>query len=186
MLYWWAPKGTPRERLDVIAAALASAMQSPQLQQTLRKTSVEPVLVQGDALQARLRKVETDLSSVDPRQEKGPELVWLTLLAVALCGLAVAWEQAATPRAKVDVDPLQETHWFRIVGSLALGCGFVVLLASGWAPLWLLIAGFVLSCGALLGGTGTVPRAAMLLTLAAILAGSFHYLFLHVFVIDLP
>lgn len=63
--YWWfAPAGTPDERLDTIRAALEQAVALPSLQEAMTSRGVTPEFYSGEALDARIAANATALSSV--------------------------------------------------------------------------------------------------------------------------
>lgn len=62
--YWWAPKGTPRERIDRIAEALQAALQTPYVLEKLRAMHCDPLFVRGEALRRRIAATETRLAAL--------------------------------------------------------------------------------------------------------------------------
>ncbi|MCA9177703.1 MAG: tripartite tricarboxylate transporter substrate binding protein [Planctomycetales bacterium] len=185
MLYWWAPKGTPPERLRVIGDALEQAMQGETLRERLAAASVEPVFLRGDELRRKLVQVEADAQSVDPRRQiRSPRTVLWTLVVMAALALWSVWEMMTSETSSKRAARIDAIHPSKSLGAAALTVAFVVWLSSGMAPLWASIGGFMLSCGAWLGGLRTRGMAVALLLLTVALSAGFHYLFTYLFVVD--
>jgi putative tricarboxylic transport membrane protein len=60
----FAPKGTPKDRLDVVAAALRAAMNDPELVERYRGLGVDRVFVEGPALRQLLDNVKGPIGRV--------------------------------------------------------------------------------------------------------------------------
>lgn len=54
MFYWWAPKGTPQKRIDVLADALEKAMTTPMMKRELAKIRCEGTFLSGDLARERI------------------------------------------------------------------------------------------------------------------------------------
>lgn len=187
-LYWWAPKGTPADRIEYLGKALEQAMQGEQLRQRLRETSVEPLFLQGEALQAKLAKVEADIQSVDPRRQAPlPNMVLWTLGVMAVFGAWSVVEHLRTRPSHPAEQPAAEPamHVGKMITAMAITAAFVALLTWNVLPLGCSIAIFMLACGGLLGAFRHRLLGPTLVLLTLLLSASFHYLFTQLFVIDL-
>ena len=58
MQFWWAPLGTPPERITVLADAIEAAMQTPEVQQRLAEMRLDPRTVRGQQLDAEIERIE--------------------------------------------------------------------------------------------------------------------------------
>ncbi|MCP5152541.1 MAG: tripartite tricarboxylate transporter substrate binding protein [Ectothiorhodospiraceae bacterium] len=68
--WWFAPKGTPRDRIDRIAAVLEKAMQSDYVKQIMRERMNAPTFLGPDALAAKLTK---DYAMIAPIAQKAKQ-----------------------------------------------------------------------------------------------------------------
>ena len=188
MLYWWAPKGTPEDRIAVIRDALEQAMQGEALQQRMAETSIDPVFLSGRDLSEKLMAVEAAIQSVDPRRTADlPKVVlWTTLAIVVLTLWSIvehlrAGHSIVTDEVKKQLQP----KLLPMLAALGLTCAFVGLLVAGWLPMWLTIAAFMLACGAALGAFRSRTLGIALVALSLFVAVNFDFVFTYLFVIDL-
>ena len=86
LFYWWAPKGTPAERVEYLADALETTFHSDLVQQKLQEMQLEPVFLRGEQLQQRIQQSEQAISSIEL---KGSQAVpdFLKIILVILTGL---------------------------------------------------------------------------------------------------
>ena len=191
MQYWWMPKGTPPERVDVFADALEKAMQTDEIRQWLAKVQSEPTFARGEALQDRIVRLEEQVGTVNLSEPVDvPDLPLLTLCAVILLSAVVgvrSLRRAARTTAPTQVREAPRSR-------LALVCGAVVVLyvlalavdingkSVGYQAATLV---FVVGMGAMLAKD---RRRAMpwIIGLALVLSLGLSYLLTQVFVIDLP
>lgn len=88
--YWWFPKGTPDDRVEVMAEALRQAMQTPYVQQKMRDIHCEPIFLRGPALRRQIAGSAKRLSSIAPRSTTPlPDFPMFTLIATAIVGALV-------------------------------------------------------------------------------------------------
>lgn len=59
--WWFAPAGTPQDRIDVIADALEAAMDNPAVQEAFASHTLSPTFLRGEALRAHMEAVEADI-----------------------------------------------------------------------------------------------------------------------------
>ena len=98
MQFWWAPKGTPPERVQFFAEVLRKAMQTPEVQERLAQLHIEPVFLTGDELKAAIIDRDDRLQSLVVEGPVGvPPLEWIVLGFVVLCGVWV-WREGAKPK----------------------------------------------------------------------------------------
>ncbi len=89
---WWAPLGTPAERISVIADALEKAMQSDSLRQRMDEWKIEPVFLDAEQLREEIAEREQDVRRVAARQlPTQPNLPKWTAMVTALVALWTAW-----------------------------------------------------------------------------------------------
>lgn len=201
MQFWWAPKGTPAERVELIAEAVCAAVESPPVRQRLREMKIDPVTIRGDALAGELRRRGDRIASVGPTQEvQLPDFPAITfaavlgLAAVALLrgrfrgSLRGAPAAASEPAAKVSLAAIaawtvlyvlsMQAGWLRFVPATLL----YALLTGGT-----LLARAVLADRAATADRASLPRAAlMLVVVAGVMSFAVHHLFTEVLVVDLP
>lgn len=178
--YWWAPKATPDQAVQVMADALEVAMQSDQVLAKLQELKIEPLFLRDQALADHLGARDSDFQDAAlVRYEGLPNLVPPVLTLVILLSVLTA---AGLLHNRPS---LESPNWLYLGGTL--GVLALYLFAMQWAALPYLIAttcfiplmGFAAGARSLrklvlLGGTG------------ALLATGCFFLFTEVLVIDLP
>jgi tripartite-type tricarboxylate transporter receptor subunit TctC len=65
-IWWWAPKGTPRDRIDTFAAALEKAAKTPYAIEALEKIANVPSFAKGDALRKLIAEYDANIRKVVP------------------------------------------------------------------------------------------------------------------------
>jgi tripartite-type tricarboxylate transporter receptor subunit TctC len=191
MQYWWVPKGTPPERVELLARALERAMQSDFVRAKLKETHMTPVFIEGDELTARLKSVEEDIEQVDLLATLSlPNLPAIVIASVLLLAGVVTFQEvrrvgwALPTKTIATVNNTKNTARTTIV-CLLLTAIYVATLGAGVTELGIATGVFIFAVGATLSrGRGRM----LLLVLAAaiVVAVVFHVVFTRVFVIDLP
>lgn len=93
MQFWWAPKGTPPDRVQFFADLLRKAMQTPQVLERLAQLHIEPVFLTGDDLDQVIVARGKRLEKMVVEAPVGvPPLEWIVLGFVVLCGVWV-WRE---------------------------------------------------------------------------------------------
>jgi len=93
MQFWWAPKGTPQSKRDVLAEALRAAMQTEHVRARMAAIHCDPVVVTGPEMAAEIQNRRDAISRVDLRQTQAlPNLPALILPVLGVLGLAVGWQ----------------------------------------------------------------------------------------------
>lgn len=82
--YWWAPKGTPQERVDVIAEALRKAVNTPEVRERLIALYCRPIFVRGKELQQRIDRSGVVYGRVSPERPDLPDFTAITLAAIGV------------------------------------------------------------------------------------------------------
>lgn len=74
MRMWLAPKGTPKDRVDILAKALGDAMKAPELLKTFGELGMDATFGDGDSVKAdlddRLKRVKHIVDTVDVQFKK--------------------------------------------------------------------------------------------------------------------
>ena len=97
MQFWWAPKGTPPERIAYFESLLERAMETETVQERLANLHVEPIFQIGEPLRATIKDRSENLEGIIV--EKPPPLPpvhWMVLGLVAVCGVIVLREGKPT------------------------------------------------------------------------------------------
>ncbi len=191
MQYWWMPKGTPPDRIEVFANALEQALNTDLVRDWLANVQSDPVFAKGEALQRRTDRLESQVSTVNLQEPVDmPNLPAIVLVSVVVFGLAVGARALRSRHSFANVTSPAPTARY----GLAVGCGLLVIayaLVLGWdvdgwsIGFWPVTLVFVAAIGLLLApdrrrATGWV------IGLALLLAIGLQYLLTQVFVIDLP
>ena len=91
--YWWAPKGTPPERVAVLEDLLRQAMETKFVRQRLAELHIEPVFLTGDELRNTIAEREEELKGIKVDAPPSlPPFEWLALGLAVIFGV-VAWRE---------------------------------------------------------------------------------------------
>lgn len=187
MHFWWAPKGTPQQRVDELAETLRSALQTAQVKQRLDELATDPVFLTGKTLTNELLTREQQIASVAKREVPTlPNFPLWALVATLACSVFVVKELRATPRNALPPSEAHRTSastaaW--IVVALLIAYVSVMhfhLLTYPWATTL-----FVLATGASLA-RGSRPQLLSVGVAAMIVSFGLYAVFTQLFVIDLP
>ncbi len=183
--FWWAPKGTPPDRIEKIADLLERAMNSDWLRKKYAEKSVDPVFLRGEALLAEIETKRAQIVGLkvdDAEQNKGGLPVFGAILTGVgiFAGLSVflGLSQKIAPSA---VKTRRNWRPAAIVGLLSAYLG---LLSLHWLPFWLATGLFAAAAGWILAPNlrtrGIVAGAGVFLAIGL------QFLFQNVLIIDLP
>mgnify|MGYP002624162634 CR=1 FL=1 len=191
MQYWWMPKGTPQERVDVFAAALEQALDTPTVQNWLANVQSDPTFVQGNALKQRIEHLEQQVGTVNLQERVDmPNLpAWITAGVVVLSLLTGLRTLRSGTAAGGSSSKISKSHYGLLLYSALLVLLYVLALAIdingnsiGFRTATLI---FVIALGMLLSHHHR-RSAPLVIVLALLLAFGLSYLLTQVFVIDLP
>ncbi len=136
MQFWWAPKGTPKERTAVFAAALEKAMQNEDVIERMKQIHSEPVFVQGEAMQAEVAALQESVSGVVLRETQPlPNIPLFVGLLTAMLGAIVGVQTLRSSTTRTT--PVASSLY-----SLRAALAFVVITVSYGAVLALKSVGF--------------------------------------------
>ncbi|WP_197440757.1 tripartite tricarboxylate transporter substrate binding protein [Thalassoglobus neptunius] len=195
MIFWWAPIGTPPERIAVISEALERAMQSDQVRERLAQLKTDPVFLSGSELEEELKTRSELIASVSvrptlelpdfPRWIAGAVAVFAVLaLTFNTVGFGRSGDQSL-PEPSNDSTRTDFVSWRNATLTLLTTVVYVIVLsmnAIGYIPCTL---AFMIFVGLCLSPT-TRRMLVMNGVLALILSVSLHLVFTRIFVIDLP
>lgn len=192
MHFWWAPRGTPPDRIEKVAGILQAAMQLPEVKDVLEELATEPVVVRGTDLVTELQDRELQVSRVSQRRPADvPDFGMLTLVACAVLG-SVAFFQHRSRQQSVPIEGTAtpaylsntvERHSQTIV-VVAIVC-YVIVLQFVNLDYRFATGVFVLSVGGYLSRQRRQFWPAIGI-MALLLSLGLHFLFTRVLVIDLP
>lgn len=185
--YWWFPKGTDQEIVDYFSDVLAKAMQTDYVQQRTKELQIQPEVIRGEALHARIKQRMETFGEVEvaPGVEL-PDVTKWTLGAVAVFSLGILGQRFGakklTPSAAGED---QSARYGFAYGTIGMSVVYVLLMGLGvlsyvWATLL-----FVIGAGLWLTH-GDKRRWIQLLELALVMSFAVHFVFTQVFTIDLP
>jgi len=198
--YWWAPKGTPAEKIDAIADILEKGMQSEQVRLQMERTNTEPLFVRGDPLKKLIAHRVKTLGQVDLGHKTDLPNFPL-IVGCIIGGLMVlvivfqiierkkdkaistdAAEPAATPQGSESIPTRQKLAW-AVAGATLL---YVLLLQFRVIRFAIVTALFVMIIGLLLSA-GRPRKPWLALGEIALLCGlGLEFVFTRILVIDLP
>lgn len=143
MQYWWAPKGTPKERVAVIASALEKAMQTPFVKNKLEDLWINSVFLKGADLQAMIGKQTEKLATVKVRPSVDlpdfPALVMVIVAVLVIVVLIQTWRDSRNRAADmsdtsiaVQAEGDSPPRWLTALACFMLLCAYVAVLGQGW------------------------------------------------------
>lgn len=205
MQYFWAPKGTPPDRIAFFVDLLRRTMRTATMQEKLEELKMDPVFITGPELRRTLKSRETVMKGVqiDSTIEL-PDTPLFAIVITSLLGTLLLIQRRTASESESDqtvdnllphvtdvvsntghVDSSGAAGRSRAVATLtALGL-FCLLFATGRVPFWLLSPVFIISLGLMLLKRTRTNFA--VLVVSAIVAGPGCYLlFTKVLTIDLP
>ncbi|WP_197455872.1 Bug family tripartite tricarboxylate transporter substrate binding protein [Stieleria neptunia] len=200
MQFWWAPLGTPRERVETIADALSAAMQTDEVRETLAEMKITDTVLRGAELEAELQQRERRIAEVAP--SAGVELPnfamfalgGVILTAVAASIRAVGRRRSGVPRRTTDREGGDRSAHTRQLA--AIGCitiGYVITLQFQLVRFVPVTAVYALLIGGILLGPLIQSRrikaakaTIALLVVSVLMSVVMHHLFTEVLVVDLP
>lgn len=201
MQFWWAPAGTPRDRIEIVSQAIIEAMQSDDVRSQLSQMSMSPETQSGQELLDELAGRESRIASVAPRQTfRLPSFHGWSLAALVLCILLTIvrrfWWAKNEGENEEQSDGTTEATIDRDWGTLSLTAfavvAYVIALQSGLVGFPLATIVFTVSVGGWLAspkwraGPMRLPLALTLGGVALVMGVALHLLFTQVLVVDLP
>ena len=84
--FWWAPLGTPQDRISTMSEAVTRAMQTPDVQQRLREMSISNVTFLGDELQNEIDSRRLRIAQAAPSSKPAT----FDFANLTLCGFVVS------------------------------------------------------------------------------------------------
>lgn len=198
---WWAPPGTPADRVDRIAGILEAAMKTEFVKSAYEKMSLDPVFIRGEALQQLLGAKEAEIAGLDVKSEpiSAPPTTAIVLGALGILGVLALLSRAVGQRVfarpgegEAGLNPSRAgTRWPTAfephlrLGLVAAGLiVFIGILGLAVVPFWIPALAFSGALGALLAPDRTTKITAV--GLAVVVSVGLHLIFRYVLIIDLP
>ncbi len=181
--YWWAPAGTPDDRVAWFANVLESAMKTPEVQAKFEELYFEPLFASGSELNALIQEREARVAELSIRKTISlPDFPFAIGIVLALLGVGVLVQQSRDGLASVAIASAE-------LKTAAIGL-FVLLiyaglLASRMIPFWIATLAFIIGLGWFLAQAGR-KRMGMLALVAMSVAFGCQYVFTHWLIVDLP
>jgi putative tricarboxylic transport membrane protein len=149
--YWWAPEGTPQERIDLLADVLEQTMQSDSVQNSLQALSIEPVFYRGEKLDEHISQSEKKFSElVSGSTVRLPDFPFYIILATLfLMSIIVVQGIFLSPTPSVNSPSSSKPRIWLAVCCFVLLCCYVLVLEQSWLNYWLATALMI----AVTGGT---------------------------------
>lgn len=200
MQFWWAPLGTPADRIEIIAQALDAAMQTDKVRTQLAEMKISDVVLRGQALETEIRQRDRQIAAVAPASQVDlPDFALIALVGVVLTG-ALSCVQSlrrrrdgANDRAIPEASAKDPADGKRFVAIGLVTLIYVAVLQGGWISFVPATATYVMTIGGILAshraasrGSGTAKTILILLSVAFMMSLVMHHLFTNVLVVDLP
>ncbi|MEM8952628.1 MAG: tripartite tricarboxylate transporter substrate-binding protein [Verrucomicrobiota bacterium] len=190
--FWWAPRGTPQERIEVFADALERAMNSEALRETLAEMKVDPVVLRGDALRREIDRREKAIASVGIAElDRLPNLPNFLIVILSLCAAWILIDELRKNAGRSSREPNSSSaplRWPLMIAVLLLSAAYVLAMQIGRVSFPVATLVYVPLLGlAWLKGRPIGIRPVFILVGAGLALGfGCFYLFTQVLVIDLP
>ena len=188
MHFWWAPKGTPPDRVAEISNLLKKAMETQEVQEQLTSLATVPIVLTGKQLADEIKSRESSISSVSKRTlNKLPSFGLYAAFAAGVFGvlaflpnMLASNSKQQDALSKVDVDRKKQFLAFTLV------LLYVGVLSFGLIDYRLSTIGFVAGLGILMAG-GELKQLLPFIVVGALGTGLIlHTIFTRYLVIDLP
>ncbi|QDU08664.1 tripartite tricarboxylate transporter substrate-binding protein [Gimesia aquarii] len=186
-LYWFAPKGTPQERIDLLADALEQAMQSDSVRNSLRALSIAPVFYRGEKLNENISQSEKIFSELVPGSTvQLPDFPFYIIIAtLSLMSIVVVQEIFLSRTPSTNRFSSCKPRIWLAVCCFVLLCCYVLVLEQGWLSYWLATAFMVAVTGGAMAKWQ--PRYLLILIELSLLTGlGTEIVFTSVFSVVLP
>ncbi len=186
--FWWAPKGTPDDRIAVIRDTLRRSMESEAVRAKLREIVYDPIFLEGAALHEKLADRERRIAAVAEKRSSSlpnfPAIVGCLVFALALVVSVEVF------RSDVNNSATGSTKIPQVGLRLLLICAGLTLAYVGIMNAQLLgfrtaTVIFVPLVGLVLA-RGRWSALAPLTLIAVLMSFGVHFLLTNVLVIDLP
>ena len=192
--YWWVPKGTPQDRIDVLANMLEEAINTDYVRERMAEIHTESIFLQGDELHERLAKGTQQYATIMPREiQTLPNFGMLAALATGLLFVGVIIDHVRRNRTPAEPPSTEDLEAAEFTDRNGLAAACVLTVVVYVTLLSLQFVDFRMAttlCVLLLGGTLSHDRLAKaliyLIPLSLMMGFGLHALFTQVFSIDLP
>jgi tripartite-type tricarboxylate transporter receptor subunit TctC len=186
MQFWWAPKHTPSERIEVLADALEKATETDYVRRKLAEIYSQTAFVRGPAMQAEVEARRRALSAVDLRKtQQLPDVPLLVIAATVMLGIGVAGRQFTSRREQSDKPIPYRRHPGLAVLVVSLTLLYAAALNLEWIGFRLATFLFILAASWFLTGR-SMKQLPLILVVAATVAWGMHAAFTRVFDLILP
>ena len=184
-VYWWFPKGTPAECVDVMAGVLAKAMKTEVVQRFLDDTQSDDIVLRGDALMQRIAHSKETYSSVSLNVENPvPDIPLMLTIAIGILLVGVIAESRFQGAGRIASPSERYTNSNLATLSVVLTLAYVTALSLRIIDFRIVTAAYLFVLGTMLARKPEAQRAMVVVSLG--LSIGVYYLFTHLFVVDLP
>jgi len=184
--FWWFPKGTPQERIDVIADALEKAMQSEYTRSKLALSAIAPSFLSGQALKNAIAERNQNFSSLTlVKTDSVPNFAMWTLALSSLLLATVFFRRRLSKKnnAETAAESSRTPAKAWIVFGVTLA--YAGTIASETIGYSLATSAYILAICFIVGGF-SLRIATRALPFSLLLGFGLFYLFTEVLTIDLP
>ena len=182
-LYWWAPKGTPQAKVQMLADMLEQAMTTSTVRQRLKELAIQPQFRRGKKLEDHLAKRSADLAMLRPAGSMAlPDFPRYVLAATFLLGLFVLW---GSRDRKLDWTAQSDGRTFAAAACFAVVVLYVLVLQMSWLSFPWATAIMVVTTGLTMSQCNA-NRLFTLVELGLITGLGTEFLFTRVFAVVLP
>jgi tripartite-type tricarboxylate transporter receptor subunit TctC len=183
---WWAPLGTPRDRIERIAGALQQAMQTTYVRQQLEKMNSRPTFLSAEQVKQRLRERSMALEKIprpDPLLLPNFPLLLGVVIGLFLLGALFRWLTGDNAVAEHTPPPTRHLATGLLCAGMMIA--YVLVLATRTIPFPLGTSAFVFVTGATIAGWkwNQIPVQVLL---SVTVGFGLTFLLTDVFFVDLP
>lgn len=206
MQFWWAPAGTPGDRIEMIADALTAAMATDEVRKTLMEMKITDETIRGKLLESELETRNDRIAAVGTAAIVAlPDFVALSILMVILLGLIALFQamrvhairrrgqentsnpnrEPATPRSSLPNQQLGIAGVLTVLYVSLMQLGLIEFIPA--TACYAMFTGAVIVLPRIQTRRITLAKAGAALALVSVLMSVvIHYLFTQILVVDLP
>ncbi|MCM8528557.1 MAG: tripartite tricarboxylate transporter substrate-binding protein [Lentisphaeraceae bacterium] len=184
--YWWFPKGTDPQIIELFAGVLRKAMEADYVRKRLGELQIIPKVIEGEALKTRIQKKMASFKSMEiERRVEVPNLTNWTIGFIIFFGIIVLVKSFKKEESEMEEDDGLKLRNDLAAGTVILTLIYVLVLSFHLMEFRLATALFVLAAGSFL--TGFYKKKLIYVgELSLVMSLGLYFVFTELFLIYLP
>lgn len=132
IMMWWVPKGTPPERIRVLAEGLYDTMQTEDVRAKLAELQYEPTYAEGAELAELVQRLNNEVARVRPRKPVGlpniPLLVGVCVVGMSFVVGVQTWRARVSNGIRLSFGQMSDVR--RLLWTVAILTAYVTVLST--------------------------------------------------------